>query len=167
MTDSDNPKSPYSANDPRNPRNPTDQKFPNDPRDPKNPKNPFGPGGPFDPEKRKKVLHSPTSQTPEQGTEDKRESHRESQSPHQHHKNFLQAADLKALSQNKGKVKLQDRELILKEPSATDSRFQEIINEPTLTVTPLGKPSKSGDCEYELKSATRVLTIKVSSKNKS
>ncbi|MBA3813508.1 MAG: hypothetical protein H0X26_03315 [Alphaproteobacteria bacterium] len=175
MSDSDNPQSPYSPNDPRNPRNPTDQKNPNDPLDPKNPKSPFGPGGPADPQGRQNVPSSPAPQIPiEYGRDGKGQNPNlglqqpplSTLKPSPNHNKSLQAVDIKALIQNQGKVTFQGRDLILIEPSATDPRFQEMINEPTLSVTALGDPSKNGDCEYELKSSGRILKIKVNSKDK-
>lgn len=168
MSDSHNPKSPYSPNDPRNPRNPMDQKNPGDPTDPKNPKSPFGPGGPANPEG-----ISNTSSFPKVGnTENEPNSshavpeHMDSSTLHPSrvdHKT-IQSSDIVALLQNKGKVTLNGQTLVLKEPSATDPRFQEMINEPTLSVTPIGKPSERGECEYELRSTGRTLTIKIDCK---
>jgi hypothetical protein len=172
MDNTDNPKNPYPPNDPRNPRNPTDQKNPNDPRDPKNPKSPFDPGGPADPEGRQNTQNPASPQTPvEYGRDDKGQNpnlglqQEASSTLVPSHSKTLQASDIKALIQNKGKVTLQNRELTLKDPSPTDARLQEMIKEPTLTVTAIGDPTKDGECEYELKSIRRVLTIKVSCKD--
>lgn len=158
MSDSDNPKSPYSPNDPRNPRNPTDQKNPGNPNDPKNPKSPFHPMETQNLQESGNEGYGRTSNAvPQQ---------RDSSALHSSRTNHktIQSSDIVALLQNKGKVTLNGRTLTLKEPSASDPRFQEMINEPTLSVTPIGKPSESGAGEYEVTSTGRKLTIKIDSK---
>ncbi len=80
------------------------------------------------------------------------------------HSKTLQTSDIVALVQNRGKVTLNGKELVLKSPSLTDSTLQEIVNEPTLSIKPLGTPTKNGECEFELRSSKRVLKIKINCK---
>jgi len=73
----------------------------------------------------------------------------------------IQASHIKALLQNKGKITLDGKELILKDPSPTDPRLLEMVDEPTLSVEPVSTPPEKGDCEYDLKSIGRKVRIKI------
>lgn len=76
----------------------------------------------------------------------------------------VKTSDIIALVQNNGKVILNKKEFILKNPSYNDRILQQIITEPTLTIRPLGKPTKTGEFDYELKSIKRMVNIKISIK---
>jgi len=164
MFNPEDPKSPYSPNDPRNPRNPMDQKNPGNPNDPKNPKSPFDPGKAADPQSSANSLNQQAGNNRVDLSTEPHQTGTSTLHPSRIDHKTIQSSDIVALLQNKGKVTLNGRTLTLKEPSASDPRFQEMINEPTLSVTPIGKPSESGAGEYEVTSTGRKLTIKIDSK---
>ena len=77
-----------------------------------------------------------------------------------------QSSDIIALVQNKGKVILNDKEFILESPSYSDPVLQQIVTEPTLAIRALSKPTKTGECDYELKSSQRIVNVKITIKEK-
>lgn len=81
------------------------------------------------------------------------------------HSNDLKATDIVALIQNQGKVTLDGKEIVLIDPSSTDSRLKVMINEPTLSLMHIGNTSEKGVNVYELRSSKRFLKLKLSIKH--
>ncbi|MBY0500945.1 MAG: hypothetical protein K2P93_02975 [Alphaproteobacteria bacterium] len=81
------------------------------------------------------------------------------------HSSTLKATDIVALIQNHGKVVLHGKEIVLMDPSSTDPRLKVMINEPTLSLMPIGKTPENGEGEYELRSSKRLVKLKLRIQN--
>jgi hypothetical protein len=77
----------------------------------------------------------------------------------------IQASDIKSLIQRQGKATINDKEVVLKSPAATDPKLQEIIKDPALTVKAVGSPGANGEREYELTANGKSVKIKVDCKS--
>lgn len=73
----------------------------------------------------------------------------------------FQAHEIKSLIQRQGRATIGDQEVVLKHPAHTDPKLQEIVNDPTLSVKPIGSPAPNGECEYELSANGKTVKIKV------
>ena len=71
----------------------------------------------------------------------------------------IQAGDIKALVGKQGKLVIGNQEFTLKNPLATDSKLQAIVNDPSFSVTPI--KNANGQAEYELTGAGKSVTISV------
>jgi len=76
----------------------------------------------------------------------------------------IQASEIKNLVQRQGKATIGDKDFTLKDPAATDPKLQEIVNDPSLTVKPVGNPSSNGQCDYELSANGKTVKIKLDCK---
>ena len=76
----------------------------------------------------------------------------------------IQASDIKNLIQRQGKTTIGNRVFTLKHPASTDPKLQAIINDPSVSVTPIGNATTNGQCEYELSANGKTVKIKVDSK---
>lgn len=82
----------------------------------------------------------------------------------QTHAKTFQASDIKNLVRQQGRATIGDQECTLKDPAASDPKLQAIINDPALSVKPIGNASGNGQCEYELSANGKSVKIKVDSK---
>lgn len=69
--------------------------------------------------------------------------------------------DVKKLVQLRGKIREDDLEFILKEPSLKDPHLLAVINEPEFEVRSIGKQIKSGEMYYDLRNNGDQVRIKV------
>jgi len=76
----------------------------------------------------------------------------------------IQASDIISLIQRQGKATINDKEVTLKSPAASDPKLQEIIKDPSLSVKPVGSPAANGEREYELSSNGKSVKIKIECK---
>ena len=79
-------------------------------------------------------------------------------------KNF-QPSDIKSLVQRQGRATINDKEVILKSPAASDPKLQEIVKDPSLSVKPTGSAGANGETEYELSANGKSVKIKIDCKN--
>jgi len=79
---------------------------------------------------------------------------------------IIQKSEIKDLIQRRGKLTTGDRELVLKSPVSTDPKLQEIINDPDLSVKPVGSPAANGENEYELTANGKSIKIKFDRKER-
>ena len=77
----------------------------------------------------------------------------------------IQASDIISLIQRQGKATINDKEVTLKSPTASDPKLQEIIKDPSLSVKPVGSPSANGERKYELSANGKSVKIKIDCKN--
>jgi hypothetical protein len=83
----------------------------------------------------------------------------------QTHTKAIQASDIKSLIQKQGKTTINNKEFVLKSPSSTDPKLQEIIKDPSFAVKTVGATSATGESEYELNANGKSVKIKVECKN--
>ncbi len=83
----------------------------------------------------------------------------------QEHKKTIQTSDIKTLIQQQGKANIDGKEFVLKNPSATDPKLQEIIKDPALSVKAVGDSSANGECEYDLSANGKSVKIKLECKS--
>lgn len=77
----------------------------------------------------------------------------------------FQPSDIKSLVQKQGRATINDREIVLKSPAATDPKLQEIVKDPALSVRALSSTSTNGESEYELSANGKSVKIRINSKN--
>ena len=82
----------------------------------------------------------------------------------QSHTKTIQASDIKTLIQKQGKTTINNKEFVLKSPSSTDTKLQEIIKDPSFAVKAVGATSATGESEYELNANGKSVKIKVECK---
>lgn len=73
----------------------------------------------------------------------------------------FQPSDIKSLVQRQGRATINDKEVVLKSPAASDPKLQEIIKDPSLAVKATGSASANGETEYELSANGKSVKIKI------
>lgn len=77
----------------------------------------------------------------------------------------IQASDIKSLIQRQGKATINDKEVILTSPAASDPKLQEIVKDPSFTVKPVGSAPAHGEREFELSANGKSVKIKIDCKS--
>jgi hypothetical protein len=77
----------------------------------------------------------------------------------------IQASDIKSLIQRQGKATINDKEVTLKSPAASDPKLQEIVKDPSFSVKPVGTTSANGEREFELSANGKTVKIKIDCKS--
>jgi len=77
----------------------------------------------------------------------------------------IQTSHIKDLVQRQGKSTVGDTSIQLKSPAFNDPHLQTIINDPTVSIKPVGKQTPEGNSEYELSANGKSVKVKISCTN--
>ena len=83
----------------------------------------------------------------------------------QTHTCTIQPSDIKNLIQQQGKLTINNKEFVLKSPTVTDPKLQEIVKDPAFSVKPVGDAAPNGECEYEVSANGKSVKIKLDCKS--